>query len=258
MNHSPKATVLLTIVLALVSTVSAFKCADDYDSNCLFCNQEEECLYCKNGFYLNQTSYSPQQCYTCQEGCEKCFNPSYCTVCKENDGFFMDANICYHCRTGCKKCQDENTCDECYESHIKYQNKCPLQKVQMYIIVACLCILVGLLLAFCIVSSRRRLEMDPNYTRVNGAFPNNGSFSKTKTYSFTVLDEDAKRDLTKVSDIDTIGRVSSSSPGNISRSRENAKNNFSHLSFIENKTDASAITEDGKIRKKKVESFLEN
>lgn len=252
----PLTTVSL-FVFCLVSVVRGFKCPEDYDQNCLFCNQEEECLYCKNGFYLNQTTLSTQQCYPCQEGCEKCFNPSYCTACKEEDGFFMDANICFRCSLGCKKCQDENTCDECYDSYMKYQAKCPLQKIQLYIIVGCLCILTGLLATCCLVSRRNKLEMDPNYTRLHGANPANGSFSKTKTYSFTVLDEEAKRDLSKVSDLDTIGRVSGSPETTQQRVRQGGPQ-FSHLSFIEPKTDASAITEDGKIKKKKVESFLEN
>lgn len=248
--YSSQLTLLLLATLLLFNGVLAYKCPDDFDENCMFCNQEAECLYCKAGYYLNDTG-AAQRCFPCSEGCEKCFGPSYCTLCREEAGYFMDSNQCLQCSPGCQSCTDAAKCDRCYPEYIPLQDKCPLLRTQLYVIMSCAAIVIIMLVACIIIQQKKLANDDPNYTRLQGANPSSNSFSKTKTFSFNVLDEDAKRDLTKISDIDTIGKISPHTAARVGHLG-------GQLSFIEPKTDASAITADGKIKRHKIESFLDN
>ncbi|CDW72977.1 protein serine threonine [Stylonychia lemnae] len=88
------------------------QCTQCLDPGCYSCDSEGECQICQKGY-----RYLRGQCISCgmQQNCAFC-NDEKCLTCK--DGFFLDraTGACLTCNTTlpyCNKCTDSNTCDDC-------------------------------------------------------------------------------------------------------------------------------------------------
>ena len=222
----------MIILMAVMLTIQTKDCPPKFDPNCQYCDEQSKCMYCNSKYYLNSTITTGQFCYPCQSGCDKCFNHMYCTICQPEE-YFLESSTCIKCMKGCKICSDQDVCIECFDDYLIYNQRCAFLKIHLYFAIGIFCLVVCLLLMVCLlcykIDKRRRFDENP------------GKWRKKKAgYSFTVLDDETKRgDQSKISDVDTIGKVTA----------------FSHLSFIENKQDTNLL-EDGTNSKKMLGSFL--
>ncbi|KAL4502619.1 hypothetical protein ABPG73_014376 [Tetrahymena malaccensis] len=123
------------------------KCQPQCDTSCLTCskpNDQNSCLSCKDGSFLNNSS----QCLPCKSPCSKCngsadkctscitnYNldnssqscsptcDSSCKTCSEaknaskclscNDGFYLDSGLCKKCISPCSTCKSSSECLTC-------------------------------------------------------------------------------------------------------------------------------------------------
>ena len=219
-TQSPYLTFICMLALLIMQS-TCHKCPNDFDPNCVFCDSVGNCLYCATGFYLNQTSTSSAYCFPCMDGCERCDNPERCTLCKQ-DGYYMDDYFCFKCDFGCKRCLDATVCEQCFDKYVQLGSKCTIFKIQLYAIVFCILVLAILLVVCCIVTVKKRNRDSSFYVS------NAKSLKSDKTYNtFNVLDDDSKRDRTRVNEVTTIGQLGRSG-----------------ISFIENKIGESTVVED--------------
>lgn len=222
------------IILAglLLAAAKAKPCpSQGFDPNCQYCDEQDKCMYCNVKYYLNTTSTTDQFCFACQPGCDKCFNQMYCTICQTEE-YFLESSTCVKCMKGCRLCTELETCNECYGEYIMYNQKCTLLKIQLYLIVGGFVVMAVLLVVVCFLCYKveRRRKDEEDFVLKN----------KRKGYSFNVLDDETKRgDQSKISDVETIGKLSA----------------YSHLSFIENRIENNLLDEDQK-NKKDLGSFI--
>ena len=233
--------ILLGVVLLLHAAASN-PCPPEFDGNCIYCSEDNDCLYCKAHYYLNQSSPGPQFCYPCQDGCEKCYNKNFCTSCQE-DFYYIDANNCIPCDEGCMKCTANDVCDACDDKYVKLNGRCSVLKVQVYIVGACLAILLVLCVVLLVIVRRRPQEVEGGDQTNQSSYGKAPSIaiSKKVKYSF-VLDEESKKDLTKVNDKETIGELAD-------------KNKISFIESVREPTFEETLDKEAK--KKKVISFLQ-
>ena len=193
------------------------------------------CLYCDTGYFLNPSSSTEQFCFPCMEGCDRCDNEDRCTVCR-TDGYFMEDYFCLKCDHGCKTCSDSLTCDECFDRYFMFDGHCSVLRLQVYIVGACLVLLVALLIACCAVALKKP-RPDASFYQASTQ-----SLKSDKTFkSFTVLDDDAKKDRTKIQDVTTIGVIGRGG-----------------LSFIESKHGGESVVEDPEELKRKQHDFMKS
>ena len=227
----PRTSAML-LLAALLAAACAKQCpAEGFDPNCQYCDEQDKCMYCNPKYYLNTTSTTEQFCFACQPGCDKCFNQMYCIICQPEE-YYLESSTCVKCMKGCRLCTESDVCNECYGEYIMYNQKCTLLKVQLYLIVGGFVVMVILLGVVCFlcykVDKKRKAEEDFVVKK------------KKKGYSFNVLDDETKRgDSSKISDLETIGKLSA----------------YSHLSFIENRVENN-LTEEEQRNKKELGSFL--
>ena len=236
--HNPVSNLLTIWLLAVVLTLAGcHKCPDGFDPNCVFCDTSGSCLYCATGFYLNQTSTSSSYCFPCMQGCERCDNPERCTLC-QLDEFYMEDYFCLKCSIGCKVCSSSKVCDTCFDKYLKIADKCLIMRVQVYIVGFCLVILSVLLIACCTVAIKKRAADSSFYVSSARTLKS----ERTLNTFNSVLDEDSKRDRTRVNEVNTIGQLGRSG-----------------ISFIENKTGERTIMEDdSRVLSNKQKEFMQS
>lgn len=80
--------------------------------NCWTCSDQNTCLTCQSGFYVNSTS---SKCARCNiPNCFTCSNESTCLTCLP--GSYMDSTSkCVSCNIipNCMTCSDQNKCLSC-------------------------------------------------------------------------------------------------------------------------------------------------
>ena len=96
---------------------STSNCYNCYNS-CETCNkngdiENNNCLNCKTGYYKNE---STSNCDACYDSCYNCsIGPNStshnCLTCK--NGYYFSFGQCYECNSTCKTCSNRATCDSC-------------------------------------------------------------------------------------------------------------------------------------------------
>lgn len=232
---------LICLLVAYELGVNAKNCPLGMDPLCTSCNSADECTSCRQGYFPNPNP-SFQQCFACAEGCMLCSSAISCSKC-HSDGFYMEQGYCWPCKSGCAKCAEEDTCQECEDQYFAVKGNCTLLKVQVYIAIVCLGALIILIIACCYALIKVKSKSEVNETFYSH-FQNKSL--ACKTVSINILDEDAKKDTTKISDVETIGRVQ--------KGESTLK-----LSFIENKNNQNIMEEEATTNKKNLDftkSFL--
>lgn len=100
------------------------KCVE-CEYGCLSCSNSQNCLQCKDGFYL-----SNGDCFHCDVGCNKCIALQKCTECL--DGFYIAEKngnfvICDSCPPNCKSCNFVNedfVCNSCFDGYFLKEGEC--------------------------------------------------------------------------------------------------------------------------------------
>ncbi|KAL4469881.1 hypothetical protein ABPG72_011102 [Tetrahymena utriculariae] len=115
-------------------------------SNCLTCQDQNTCIYCIEGYFLNQN-----QCKLCDSSCQSCYgsNPNNCIICQLTDSFISikQNNICVSqcdltqgqyidtidnqkqkycrvCPTSCQTCTNSTNCTSCIQGYFLNVNQC--------------------------------------------------------------------------------------------------------------------------------------
>ncbi|KAL4456740.1 hypothetical protein ABPG73_014766 [Tetrahymena malaccensis] len=115
-------------------------------SNCLTCQDQNTCIQCVEGYFLNQN-----QCKQCDSSCQQCYgsDPSNCIICQQSDYFISikQNNICVSqcdltqgqyidtmynqkqkycrvCPSICQTCTNSTICTSCIQGYYLSTNQC--------------------------------------------------------------------------------------------------------------------------------------
>jgi hypothetical protein len=229
---SSRMAVLIYLLVLQLAPVMSLNCPLGMDPLCTSCNAADECIACQQE-YFPKPNPSEQQCFPCAQGCLLCSSSISCTKCL-SEGFYMEQGYCWPCKSGCTKCADEDNCQECEDQYFAVKGNCTLLKVQVYIVIACLGALLILITTCCYALIKVKAKSELNETFYSH-IQNKSLMSKT--VSVNILDDDAKKDATRIHDLDTIGKI-------------RRGDSVLKLSFIESKSNKTVMEEEG-IRNKR-------
>ncbi|KAL4435263.1 hypothetical protein ABPG74_017355 [Tetrahymena malaccensis] len=98
------------------------QCLPQCDSTCMTCKlpkNNQYCLTCIDGLYLQLLDSNSGKCFPCKSECFNCINPTQCTSCQHNYQFDPATSQCLpsNCSRTCQSCSlpyNDNACTSCY------------------------------------------------------------------------------------------------------------------------------------------------
>ena len=120
-TDNPKWKIMVAVLAVALHGVLAVdgECPDELTAKCDLCNQDNYCIKCKRGFYLEPIPNSQDggHCIHCTVNCLECEAKDRCTQCQI--GFVNYPDYCTPCESGCAACLGRPTnCTDC-EAHFK-------------------------------------------------------------------------------------------------------------------------------------------
>lgn len=106
-------------LLLLVANCICVDCDENMKrANCLDCNEDNYCIKCAKGFYLEKAigSESGGHCIKCQDRCLECQSKDTCKEC--SPGYIPFPDKCIACEMGCTACEGTpKNCTACAQHY---------------------------------------------------------------------------------------------------------------------------------------------
>jgi hypothetical protein len=178
------------------------------NDNCISFNNNNECISCNNGYYLDNKLNT---CLKCSENCLSCFSNNYCLKCEDN--FILLSKICgINCEINndnnknfindCKLCSKDNKkCLKC-KSFCKWNGKecnCKEKYIVITIIISfSLFIIIVLILCLTIENFGKKckllyLLMDFDIFNNSSMINNNPNINEIKFNNLNNLNKEKKK-----------------------------------------------------------------